>query len=178
MRTTLRWATVLAALVLAVAACTATASPPATQPPLSPSPSSLAPASLPPAQPSAAPTTTSSSIPSVPPASSASASAGLGGSWTGTWQDVTPDQVAGTFTLTWTQSGNTLTGSIAVKGTPCLAAASVSGSVSGSTITFGAVSGAHTVVYDGTVSGTTMKGTYTAPAACVDAKGNWTATKN
>jgi hypothetical protein len=90
---------------------------------------------------------------------------------------VTPDQVAGTFALTWTQSGSTLTGTILVKGTPCLTAATVSGSISGTTITFGAVSGTHTVVYDGTVSGTTMTGTYTAPAACVDAKGTWTATK-
>jgi hypothetical protein len=90
---------------------------------------------------------------------------------------VTPDQVAGTFTLTWTQNFNILTGNIVVKGTPCLTGATVSGSVSGSTITFGAVSGTHTVVYDGTVSGTTMKGTYTAPAACVDAKGTWAATK-
>jgi hypothetical protein len=53
----------------------------------------------------------------------------------------------------------------------------VSGTINGSTISFGAVSGTQTVVYDGSISGTTMTGTYTAPAACVDAKGTWTATK-
>jgi hypothetical protein len=90
---------------------------------------------------------------------------------------VTPDQVSGTFALTWTQSGNALTGTIVVKGTPCLSAATVSGTVNGSTISFGAVSGKNTVVYDGTISGSTMKGTYTAPAGCGDAKGTWQAAK-
>jgi len=90
---------------------------------------------------------------------------------------VTPDQVGGSFVLTWTQNGSALSGGIVVKGTPCLSVAVVTGSISGSTISFGAVSGKNTVVYNGTISGTTMKGTYTAPAACVDAKGNWTATK-
>jgi hypothetical protein len=90
---------------------------------------------------------------------------------------VTPDQVGGSFVLTWTQSGNALSGGIVVKGTPCLSVAVVTGSVSGSTISFGAVSGKNTVVYNGTISGSTMQGTYIAPAACVDAHGKWTATK-
>jgi len=90
---------------------------------------------------------------------------------------VTPDQVGGTFVLTWTQNGSALTGGIVVKGTPCLSIATVNGTVSGSTISFGAVSGTNTVVYDGTISGSTMKGSYTAPTACEDAKGTWAATK-
>ncbi len=169
-------AVILAAgLILVVGACTATASPSPTTPPASPLPSLVTAASLPPVQPTAAPTAISSPVPSASPAPSAPA--GLAGTWNGTWQDVTPDQVAGTFALTWTQNGSTLTGSILVKGTPCLTAAAVSGTINGSTISFGAVSGTQTVVYDGSISGTTMTGTYTAPAACVDAKGTWTATK-
>ncbi len=174
-RSLIRATAMTAGLVLVLAACTTTTTPLPTQAPSS-SASPLAPLSLPPTQPSAAPAS-SSPAPSLAPTPAASAPTGLSGSWTGNWQDVTPDQAAGTFTLTWTQSGTALNGNIVVSGTPCLSAATVSGSISGSKITFGAVSGTHTVVYDGTVSGTTMQGTYTAPAACEDATGTWTATK-
>jgi hypothetical protein len=173
----LRAAIVAAGLILVGEACTSAASPPPTGQAASPSTAPVTSASGPPAIPTAPPTPSSSPLPSASPAPSASAAPGLGGTWNGTWQDVTPDQVSGTFALTWTQSGSTLTGTILVKGTPCLSSATVSGSVNGSTINFGAVSGTHTVVYDGTISGTTMKGTYTAPAACIDAKGTWAATK-
>ncbi len=124
--------------------------------------------------PSSAPTGAATSVPT--PAVS-NPSEGLTGTWNGTWQDTTPDQAGGTFVLTWTQNGNALSGNIVVSGTPCLSAATVSGTVNGAAISFGAVSGTNTVTYNGTVSGSTMQGGYTAPSACEDAQGTWTATK-
>jgi hypothetical protein len=98
----------------------------------------------------------------------------LNGMWTGTWQDSTPDTASGTFELTWARKGSTMTGSIVVRGTPCLAGGSVSGTLSGAAISFGAVSGRVQVSYDGTLAGSHMGGTYTT--ACGDARGTWEAT--
>jgi hypothetical protein len=128
---------------------------------------------LPSAPTTAAPTPTATPTPTP----SASTAPTLAGTWNGTWQDVTPDQVSGTFVLTWSQNGSSLNGGIVVKGTPCLTIAVVTGTVNGSTLSFGAVSGKHTVVYNGTVNGNSMNGNYSAPAACVNAKGTWAATK-
>jgi len=109
-------------------------------------------------------------------ASATPAPAGLSGQWSGAWQDTSPDQSGGTFVVTWTQTGSVLAGSIMVKGTPCLTTGQVTGSLSGSSISFGAVSGRVTISYTGTVASDTMKGTYSAPT-CGNAKGNWSATK-
>jgi hypothetical protein len=62
-----------------------------------------------------------------------------------------------------------------VKGAACLANGIVTGTLTGSSISFGAVSGAVTITYSGTISGNTMQGTYDAPT-CGNAKGNWSAT--
>lgn len=172
-RVILRAAWVMAALVLVLEACTSAASVTPTPQAATASPAPASVSTLPPATPSAPPTT----VPTAAPPASASPQAGLSGTWNGTWQDETPDQAGGSFVLTWTQTGSSVGGGIVVKGTPCLSIAIVSGTVSGTTISFGAVSGKNTVVYTGTISGTTMKGTYTAPAACGDAKGTWGATK-
>jgi hypothetical protein len=52
----------------------------------------------------------------------------------------------------------------------------VTGTINGSAISFGAVSGQVQVAYDGTVSGNKMQGTYAT--GCGNAKGTWAATKN
>lgn len=123
------------------------------------------------------PAPTPSEAPPVADTPSAAPTAlGLGGQWTGTWADTSPDTSSGTFSLTWTQTGNNLAGTITVKGTPCLSGATVTGTINGSAISFGAVSGRITVTYDGSVSGNKMQGTYSAPT-CGDAKGNWSATQ-
>jgi hypothetical protein len=106
----------------------------------------------------------------------AQTSAGLGSKWSGTWTDTSPDTSSGTFSLTWTQVGNNLTGTIAVHGTPCITSGTVTGTLNGTGITFGAVSGQVTITYTGSVSGTKMQGTYSAPT-CGDATGNWTASQ-
>jgi len=101
-------------------------------------------------------------------------SAGLSGTWSGTWKDTT-DPAEGTVKLTWQQSGSVLDGTITIAGTPCLSGGHISGALSGSTIRFGVVKGAVEVAYTGSVSGTTMSGTYTT--SCGNAEGNWEARK-
>ena len=98
----------------------------------------------------------------------------LSGTWSGTWKDTT-DPAEGTFKLTWQQSGPTLSGTITIAGTPCLGGGQIAGALNGSTISFGVVKGAVEVAYTGSVSGTTMSGTYTT--SCGNAQGNWEAKK-
>jgi len=168
-RVALRAGLLTAVLVSVLQACgtTGTASPTPPTVTASPPPASAA---LPPSSTPNATATATLAV-STPPV-------GLNGTWNGTWQDTSPDQAGGTFVLTWTQNGSALAGNIVVKGTPCLSAATVTGSVNGSSISFGAVSGTNTVTYNGTISGDTMKGGYTAPSACEDAQGTWTATRH
>jgi hypothetical protein len=97
----------------------------------------------------------------------------LSGTWSGTWKDTSPDTAEGTFKLTWQQSGPTLNGTITIAGTPCLSGGHIAGALNGSTISFGVVKGAVEVAYTGSVSGTTMSGTYTT--SCGNAQGNWEA---
>lgn len=90
----------------------------------------------------------------------------------GTWSGQYSGAFTGTFTLHWTQSGSTLNGSIALSkpsGTY-----TVTGSVNGSAISFGAVSAG--AKYTGSISssGTSMSGSYTSPAG----GGSWSANKS
>ena len=157
----------LAVLTPLLWACSsaATASPAATQPAqtvlaatATPAPAAVATDTL---APSAAPT-----------------SAGLGGNWSGTWTDTSPDSSSGTFSLTWTQTGSTLAGTITIGGTGCLSGGTVTGTINGSKISFGAVSGQVTITYDGNITDAgKMGGTYSASSKCANAKGNWTATQ-
>jgi hypothetical protein len=122
---------------------------------------------------SASPAPAVTNPPTKPPAQ---AGADLSGTWVGTWQNVTPDQSAGGFTLTWKQQGNKLTGTISISGTPCLNGGSITGTVNGAQISFGAVQGQASVDYVGTVAGSTMSGTYSTD--CGKARGGWNAKRN
>jgi hypothetical protein len=156
----------LAALTPLLWACSsaATASPAATSQPVQ---TVLAATATP------APVATDTTVPSAAPTA-----LGLGGQWSGTWTDTSPDSSSGTFSLTWTQTGSTLAGTIKVDGTPCLTGGAVTGTINGSTISFGAVAGRVTITYDGSITGAgKMGGTYSASDACASAKGNWTATQ-
>jgi hypothetical protein len=167
MLTVRRLLPLMAALTLLVGACNssiATGTPPAaTEPPAT----VLAATATPVPTPTPAPTDTPT------PAATA---LGLGGQWTGTWRDTSPDTSSGSFSLTWVQTGNTLAGTITVKGTPCITGGTVTGTINGSAISFGAVSGQVKIAYDGSIAGSKMQGTYSAPS-CANAKGNWTATQ-
>ena len=99
----------------------------------------------------------------------------IAGTWNGTWAGVTYPTTAGAFTVVFAQSGNQLTGSITISGTPCLTGGSISGTVSGDVIAFGAVQGEVTVLYDGAISGDTMAGTWSTD--CGNAVGTWQAVR-
>lgn len=101
---------------------------------------------------------------------------GLGGQWTGEWQNGTTNQVSGTFDLTWTEQGSDLAGIISVSGTPCLSTGQVSGLRKGDEIYFGVVSGEVNVEFTGAVNEDgSMSGTYST--TCGNAQGTWSAHK-
>ena len=108
----------------------------------------------------------------TPPASTA---ASLAGRWDGSWQNSSPDSSSGTFELEWQQDGDTLSGKIEVRGTPCFHEGSVDGTLNGSQIEFGIVSGEAQISYTGAVTADGLSGTYSANASCGKAEGDWTA---
>ncbi|HEY4348472.1 MAG TPA: hypothetical protein VGM80_12860 [Gaiellaceae bacterium] len=87
----------------------------------------------------------------------------------GTWAGHYSGGYTGTFTLHWKQSGSKLTGTIKLSSPS--GTFSVTGSVNGSAIKFGAVGAGAT--YTGSVSGKSMSGTYHA----VPKGGAWSARK-
>lgn len=105
------------------------------------------------------------------------ASSVLDGTWTGTYESsATSDR--GTVKIDWKQSGQQLAGTIVVSNTPCVSNGTISGTVSGTTIAFGAVKGATTIAFTGTLSGKTIFGTYKADASCGNATGTWSVVKS
>jgi hypothetical protein len=129
----------------------------------------------------ARPVQTSSSSISAPvsiPASSSKAAGApsFAGTWTGTYDSGKFSSTSGNFTVTFTQSGSNIMGTIEIHPS-CVPAGTVSGTVNGTTISFGQVSGSQrTVSFDGSISGNTMHGTYHSDAACGNDTGTWKAT--
>jgi hypothetical protein len=99
--------------------------------------------------------------------------------WTGTWASNVYAGLAGTFTMRWIQTGQAITGDITIVGSPCNTTGTVSGQLSGNTVTFGAIAANQQISYSGTIAGNTMSGTYTsAPnAMCAEDSGTWSATR-
>ena len=93
------------------------------------------------------------------------------GSLTGTWSGTYRGAFRGTFTLHWTQSKSRLTGTI--KLSISVGRTNITGTVRGRTISFGTVGNANAITYSGSVSGTSMSGTYKAGGA----GGSWSAHK-
>ena len=87
----------------------------------------------------------------------------------GTWSGRYGGAFSGTFTLHWKQTGTRLRGSIALSNPG--GTYGISGSVHGRAIKFGAVGVGAT--YTGSVSGTSMSGTYKSPQG----GGTWSAKK-
>ena len=111
-------------------------------------------------------TAASSPAPSAP-ASTASA---LTGKWSGQYSGA----YQGTFALTWHQKGSRLSGRIHISAPPDTFP--IHGIVNGSHITFGTV-GSLAITYSGTVSGTSMSGTYQVNGGGAATGGPWSATK-
>jgi hypothetical protein len=148
-------ATALASLV---AACGSSSNTPTPTPTVAPATSAPAPTPTPTPVPTSAPAVTPTP---VPPAG------GLSGVWSGKYTGI----YTGTFTLTWTQSGTGVAGTIVLSSPP--KTLSITGNEAGTAITFGAVGG---VTYTGSVSGSSMIGTYTVPGT--GSGGSWSATKS
>lgn len=111
------------------------------------------------------------------PASSAASAGSFAGGWAGTYTSQKFTSTQGSFTVTFAQHGRTISGTIDI--TPsCIPHATVSGTTTGSTISFGQVRGTtRTVQFDGTISGDRMHGTYHSDASCGSDKGIWQAAR-
>jgi hypothetical protein len=111
-------------------------------------------------------TTTPTVAAPAPTTAAAVAAADVSGGWSGQYSGV----YNGTFTLTWQQTGSAVNGQI-VLSSPAHTF-TITGNLSGNAITFGAVGA---VTYTGTVSGSSMSGTYQVPGG---GGGNWSASKS
>jgi hypothetical protein len=115
------------------------------------------------------PTTPAASSPINSPPPSSGSDTDLSGKWSGQYSGA----FNGTFTLNWQQSGSTLSGTIHLSSGQ---SPSINGTVNGSTIRFGTV-GSTAITYSGSVSGTSMSGTYKVKTSSGSVGGPWSATK-
>ena len=113
----------------------------------------------------APPSTHTASAVSAPKTTSA-----LSGRWSGQYSG----SYDGTFKLRWHQSGSALHGTITISNP--LSTLPINGTVTGNSIKFGTV-GSTAITYTGTVSGTTMSGTYQVHGGAASAGGPWSASK-
>ncbi len=116
--------------------------------------------------------TTASSTPAATATTTAATSApasesGLSGQWQGQYGGA----YNGTFVLHWQQSGSSLSGKITISSPE--STLDVNGTLHGSSITFGTV-GSLAITYTGTVSGSSMSGSYRTPGG----GGSWSASKS
>jgi hypothetical protein len=72
--------------------------------------------------------------------------------------------------------GSSFSGTVSVSA-QCVSKGTVSGSVVGKRIKFGAVEGNELVTFDGTVNGDTMGGTYHTGKGCGTDNGTWSASR-
>lgn len=83
----------------------------------------------------------------------------LAGTWQGTWNSNTGP--GGSVSVEFEQEGNSLTGTVQITGSPCLTNGTVTGNVSSSGATFGAVQGPHQITFTGSRNGSNqLSGTY------------------
>jgi hypothetical protein len=129
---------------------------------------------------SAAASSSSIAAPASSPASTSTPAVGgtsLAGTWRGTYASHRYSSTTGEFTVSFTQSGSAIRGSITIHPS-CITAGTVAGTLTGSTIAFGQVQGSRrAVAFDGTVSGNAMHGTYRSDAACGADNGTWKASR-
>lgn len=125
------------------------------------------------------PSSSSSAPTTAPPASSSPAAqasspaptGGLSGKWSGHYSGA----YSGTFTVTWVQSGSTLSGTIDLSDLG--GKVPINGTVNGDSITFGTV-GSMEIQYSGSVSGSSMSGTYKIQTSSGSVGGPWSASRS
>ena len=97
----------------------------------------------------------------------------LSGKWSGSYKGA----FSGTFRLTWQQSGQNLSGTIMISGFKDVPT-SIHGTVEGASIRFGTV-GSESITYSGSVSGSSMSGTWKIQAGGRSmGGGSWNASKS
>jgi hypothetical protein len=104
----------------------------------------------------------------------------LSGTWTGDWEIDPPyETVIGGFTMELVQTDASFTGTVEPTNTDC-SSGTVSGTLDGTDITFGWFLSSERVEFSGVLDGTSMSGTWAAPA-CSDPNialtGTWEASK-
>ena len=100
----------------------------------------------------------------------------VAGEWVGTWES--SGGPSGSVEATFTQVDGELSGTVNIGGTPCLSTGTLSGSVSSTNVTFGAVSGSDDIEFTGTVGATVMDGTYAVSSGeCAGDSGTFTITR-
>ena len=116
-------------------------------------------------------TTAPSSAPATRAAASTPKAAGaLSGRWSGNYSG----SFNGTFTVRWHQSGSHLHGTIHLSNPDNTMP--INGTVHGNAISFGTV-GSTAITYSGTVSGSSMSGTYQVHTTSGTPGGPWSASK-
>jgi len=117
--------------------------------------------------------------PKASPSPTASSTTDLSGTWIGQWHIDPPYSVSGGFTMEIVQQGGSFSGTVEVNNTDC-SNGPVSGTVAGSSITFGWLLTPQPVHFSGTVKGTSMSGTWSS-ISCngqdIPLTGTWEATK-
>jgi hypothetical protein len=104
-------------------------------------------------------------VPVVPPAG------GIAGTWNGTFKS-TNNPSTGAFRMTVTLEGNVMQGTVAITTGGSTVHSKLAGTISGSTISFGALKGIP-VSFTGLVNGDRMSGTYQSSTDT----GTWKATR-
>jgi hypothetical protein len=101
----------------------------------------------------------------------------ISGTWNGTSASDNHPERNSSFTVVFSQDGNTISGPITISG-GCISEGTVNGTLSGQTIEFGVIESTG-IDFTGTISGNSMSGTFkTAPPCGPDNDtGTWEATR-
>jgi hypothetical protein len=97
----------------------------------------------------------------------------VSGALSGTWSGQYGGAYSGTFTLHWQQNNSKLSGTIQLSTAGTLP---INGMVQGSSIHFGTV-GSMAITYSGSVSGSSMSGSYQVQAGSSTQTGTWSASR-
>jgi hypothetical protein len=93
--------------------------------------------------------------------------------WQGVWKSARYP-INGTFELDVTMTSTKISGAIAILNSDCVSAGAVEGKITAGTVEFGTVDAGPRVVWNGTIAGSRMTGTFTAEG-CGDDGGSWSA---
>ena len=103
-----------------------------------------------------------------------SGSTALTGTWDGTYESTSGEQ--GTFTIEFVPSAAGFSGTIQIEGSACISEGTITATVAGDAIQFGAVEGQVTVAFTGTIAGDSMSGDYSSPEC--NGQGTWEASRS